>query len=590
MRRSAYLGISVATAVLASSGLAARPVSADSYPHVTANVDITELNKSPVRDDAIPGVAVDPNDSRHIAVVEGDFRTGTCLLHVSTDGGATFATAKRSPLPPQFEHCTTNAGTNDFPMAWGQDGSLIVAIHAFNGTTNVFDGPVNVVVSRTTNNGDDWQSVVAERNGPNATGVPSGGLAAPTLQPGEVSTSSTATSSGAAATSTSTSAGATASGSSTASAATTSSSSSSAGTAAPTPAPPPSHGVFGIFLASDHKGRVYVTWQQRSVKIPSIGANENRAFVAASTDDGKSFGAAVDVAGTTSDSLPDRRGPAMTIAPDGTVFTLFKESKPPKKAPPSSLTPSLVVFKSTDHGATWTRSVVAPNTDFTDYPVITAAPTNGGGYALVAAWEDLADGSAGQQQVRDIFVSRSTDAGATWSPRKRVTDDPPTSFANKFVPGISAAPNGRIDLAWVDFRNDDGHLLSDVYATSSSDGGATWTANLRVTDHSSNRHYGQFANYSDVRGPVGVASDNYAAYFAWDDNRNASDAKPVQDVYFAAVQLAPLPTSSGYTTLRVLGAIIGGLLAGGLALLLVGIVLRMRRGGARRADTGTATT
>src|SRR5262249_31208316 len=120
VQRSVVLaGLGAAT--IASAGMGMRPVVADTYPHVTANIDVTEPNKSPVRDDAIPAVAVDPNDSSHVVVAEGDFRTGTCQLHVSTDGGATFTVAKRSFLPSFFDHCTPNAGNTSFPMAWGQD-------------------------------------------------------------------------------------------------------------------------------------------------------------------------------------------------------------------------------------------------------------------------------------------------------------------------------------------------------------------------------------------------------------------------------------------------------------------------------------
>ena len=226
-----------------------------------------------------------------------------------------------------------------------------------------------------------------------------------------------------------------------------------------------------------------------------------------------------------------------------------------------------------------------------DFPEVAVAPNAGGGsagYAVAVVWEDLADGVAGQQQVRDIFESQSTDGGKTWSPRKRITDDPLTNFASKFVPGIAGA-DGRLDAAWVDFRNDNGNLLSDTYASYSSNGGITWSPNVRVSDHSSNRHYGQFANYSDVRGPVGVASDKYAAYITWDDSRNATDAQPVQDVYFAALQQAEVPTSRGYSAVRIGGAVVGGLIAVGLGLVAAGLMLRRRRRGSPPSEDASGT-
>lgn len=544
LNRSLVVALAGAAALGGSTGFGIRIASADNYPTVTANIDITSANKSPVRDDAIPSVAVDPNDSHHIVVAQGDFRTGTCLIHVSTDGGATFTAAKLSPAAPQFEHCTPNAGANSFPMAWGKDGALLIAQHAFNGTATVFGGPVNIVVSRTTNFGNDWQYVVAKRNGPNATPEPSAAPPTPQLQPSENATATPTPS-----------------------------------TTPAAPAAPQPEGAFGIHLASDRNGNVVVGWQARNVTVPGVSKTESRAQIAVSTDDGKTFGSPIDVAGLTANSLPTSRGPSLAFAPDGTLYMLVQHNSAPKGSP-ATAKPALVMYRTSDLGKTIQSTTIQPTTSFTSYPEVAVSPgTGGSGYSVVAVFEDLSDDPAAlQQQVRDIFYSRSTDKGGTFSPRARLTDDPiATDFANKYVPGISAAPNGRLDAAWADFRDDDGHLTSNTYYTSSSDGGATWSKNLRISSQGSNRHYGQFANYSDVRGPVGVASDNYGAYISWDDTRNATDAAPAQDVYFAAVQQAAIPVSSSYNAVRVVGAVVGGLFVTGVSLTLAALLLRRRR-------------
>lgn len=84
------------------------------------------------------------------------------------------------------------------------------------------------------------------------------------------------------------------------------------------------------------------------------------------------------------------------------------------------------------------------------------------------------------QDLRDgpshIYAATTTDGGATWSANVRVDDDTGTSSKNS--PSIVASPNGHVHLAWVDYRNGN----ADIYAASSDDGGVSWSGNTRVDD------------------------------------------------------------------------------------------------------------
>ena len=515
MRKSRLLGPALVT-VAAAAVLGATGVAADAgFPRATANTDVAQNNKSPVRDMAVGNVAVDPNNPQHIAVIGGDWRLGSCNLYVSTDGGATFSVGKESPLPAQFDTCTPNGGTNAWGIAFDKSGNILVALMAANRPSTISISG-SIVLAKTSDNGNTWQTTIVKDNR-QAT---------------------------------------------------------------------PAQGAGQIQLAVDNtRNRVYVGWQQRGVTVAGYSGMQRRAEVAVSTDDGASFGQPVDVEGDPASTL-SVGGPNISLAPDGTLWAFYSQTAAPKGSSTvfSAQKPGLKIAETTDGGATFTQAgtILALAPAFFGFPDL-AAGAHKGGTALVFVYEAIAQGDAGSQdQLRDIWSQNSTDGGATWSDPTRVTDDDiGTDLGNKFVPGIAAAPNGRFDAAWIDFRDDNGNLLSNTYYASSSDGGTTWSKNVKVSDAPSNRHYGQFANYSDVRSNVNIASNNYAANIVWDDSRQAGPNADLQDIYFGAVQQAAIPESTGTTVLYVIAAVAGGLVAASLILVGAGLYVRRRRGGGR---------
>jgi hypothetical protein len=520
-----------ASALLATSAGTWPQAGAAEFPRVTANSWVTHDNMSLGRLDSIPAITVDPSDPRKVFVAEGDFHAGTCTLHVSTDGGVTFRSAKGDPLPksPGFDRCTPNSAGISYPMAWGKDDTLLMALHAMPYNVSVpfsSRGPTSLVLSRTKDLGNTFESTVVRDNRPAK--------------------------------------------------------------------PANNEGAWQPHVVTDPKNnRVYVGWQRRNVPVPGLPDSESRPAIAVSTDGGKTFGPPIDLLYGEGDlsnipalgnkALPTRRGPTLAVAPDGTLFALNTQAGRPEDGSdaPASQNLRMVLSATSDLGKTFQHYDVTPMTDGTDYPELAAVPTpgKGAGYALVVVYEDYSiDPIDGPQQVHEILMRRSTDGGKTWSDPRRLTDDPPTDFANKFDPNISVAPNGRIDVGWYDFRNDDGHMLIDIYATYSTDGGQTWAPNVRITDRAADRRPGFFVDGGAVRGPVGITSDNYAAHFAWEDTRNATDDAPVSDIYSAALQFRALPAAKSHTSLEVLAAIGGGLVATAFVLLLASSMANRRRG------------
>ena len=76
-----------------------------------------------------------------------------------------------------------------------------------------------------------------------------------------------------------------------------------------------------------------------------------------------------------------------------------------------------------------------------------------------------------------LFMS-SADGGATWTTPVQVNDDATTN--DQVLPWMKVKPNGTIDIAWYDRRNDPSDLNWDVYMATSTDEGNTFATNVQV--------------------------------------------------------------------------------------------------------------
>jgi hypothetical protein len=134
----------------------------------------------------------------------------------------------------------------------------------------------------------------------------------------------------------------------------------------------------------------------------------------------------------------------------------------------------------------------------------------------------------------DIMLQYSDDKGTTWSPAVRLNDDRTTN--SQFMPAIALdQSSGAVGVSWYDARNDqgnggagdtDGAPNNDVqiWATDSTDGGATFTSNFRVSRGTSNANDGgtsfDFGDYTHA------AFQSGAFYPVWSDNSNSTGDNP----------------------------------------------------------------
>jgi hypothetical protein len=127
----------------------------------------------------------------------------------------------------------------------------------------------------------------------------------------------------------------------------------------------------------------------------------------------------------------------------------------------------------------------------------------------------------------DVMFTRSTDAGLTWSVPVRVNDDP-TTTAWQWFGTMSVAPNGRIDVVWLDTRDNPGSVNSSLYYAYSMDAGVTWSTNERLSP-AFNPHVGwpqqdKMGDYFDM------VSDDEGVHLAW-----AATFNNEQDVYYGRI-------------------------------------------------------
>ncbi|HYN23292.1 MAG TPA: sialidase family protein, partial [Thermoanaerobaculia bacterium] len=123
--------------------------------------------------------------------------------------------------------------------------------------------------------------------------------------------------------------------------------------------------------------------------------------------------------------------------------------------------------RSLDRGATWAVPMRLSAPPWNSYTPTVAAV----GDSVYVAWTDTRD----QMQLdhfEEEYFRRSLDGGATWEAEVRLTSDPASSWA----PSL-AADGSDVWVAWFDDRGGDW----EIYVKHSTDRGATWSADRRLT-------------------------------------------------------------------------------------------------------------
>jgi hypothetical protein len=205
--------------------------------------------------------------------------------------------------------------------------------------------------------------------------------------------------------------------------------------------------------------------------------HEEEIWLASSQDEGRSFNwARVNSESRLGWSLLG----SATVDPAGTLYlgwaAYFKEKG-------SQDFVALFVSKTSDAGKTWAHRVMslsmpAPECKeencaegYLGAQIVVASDSGGTLYAL---W-NVGHIPQGSQQV---YFSSSTDGGENWLPRENVATV--GADADHAFPAIVAGSQGDVRIAWMDSRN---APFWNTYYRSSSNGGATWGEETRVSGY-----------------------------------------------------------------------------------------------------------
>jgi hypothetical protein len=296
-------------------------------------------------------------------------------------------------------------------------------------------------------------------------------------------------------------------------------------------------------VAADGAGHVYVVWVDYDG-----GTGTRNIKIRRSTDGGATFGVQTRINSTEAAATSFTLAPQIAIAGSGRVLVTWRDLV--------SGAGDIYVDRSDDFGLTWLATDVRLDTDVagvsnSDHPSIFADGTN-----VWVVWEDFRTGSAGIRMNRstnsgttwlaadvaldgalpggesfnphvagatpnavvvwqddvngafDIYATYSSDSGATWAvPDKLDTDVPVTGIS--FEPVLDVDGSGTVCVGWLDDRSG----LSDVFMNYSLDDGATWQPmDVRLDT-------GSGPGAADASYLVMSMNGSGGCYFAWADNR-----------------------------------------------------------------------
>jgi hypothetical protein len=244
-----------------------------------------------------------------------------------------------------------------------------------------------------------------------------------------------------------------------------------------------------------------------------------------STDGGLRFSVPIAVPGSVGSNV-NSWDPAVAVGPDGTVYAAFMLAKGGQWYP--------VVAASFDHGFTFPQvtSLIPPDAkNWGDREFIAVGPDG----TVYVTWDYgpertsvtficAASGScAFLTGDLNVVIQKSTDGGKTFGPMVHVSPGFPASGGDSAP--LVVEPNGQIDLLYQGYQitNTTTFTMNPAfsYFTSSTDGGQTWSAPIKVGPQAGTMSLSEWWIDGDIS--MDSAGNLYAT---WDTQGTNSDGTP----------------------------------------------------------------
>jgi hypothetical protein len=248
-------------------------------------------------------------------------------------------------------------------------------------------------------------------------------------------------------------------------------------------------------IAVDISGNINVVWSEVVKYGSTFAAYKDCLFFARSTNSGGYFSLPVNLCDTLCKCYP-----AIAVDSAGRIFVAYRTGG-------CSAVGEILFILSGDGGLSWSAPKLI-STDPEDANLPDFAVGSNGYINLV--WQQLVSG------YWDIFYSRSTDIGSTWSTPVNISQ----TSGNSQHPSITVDALGNLNVSW-----DEGVAgVEEIYQSRSVNNGATWSGNTNISN-----------NAGKSTKPDIAVDSSCNLYFVWLDNTPGST-----EIYFIRSVIASL--------------------------------------------------